>query len=270
MNCEDFSQVIHELADYKPMQATVRDAAMSHVALCADCAAKLAESVAVSRDLVLAASAESESAPLRVKQNLLAAFTELHETEPATLDLIDQRVVSLVDVRARKLRWMTAAAISLAAAILIAVILPIWKDGAQPNQTPQSNVQAGVVEPPRLAADEIHSAPPALERKPDGVAANDGIAASAGRSRRVPKPRRLEARARQTETVAPSSGEYLALTYLAKTTAFESGTVVRVELSRSALASLGLPVTFEGSATSVKADVVIGDDGVAQAIRLVQ
>ena len=38
----------------------------------------------------------------------------------------------------------------------------------------------------------------------------------------------------------------------------------------AALASLGIRMNFEGTGKSVKADVVIGDDGVAQAIRLVQ
>ena len=76
---------------------------------------------------------------------------------------------------------------------------------------------------------------------------------------------------REPAAVEQASGnEYLPLTYLADATAMESGTVVRVELSRSALISLGVPVQPDRSDETLKADVVLGDDGVARAIRLVQ
>src|SRR6185295_19728296 len=55
-----------------------------------------------------------------------------------------------------------------------------------------------------------------------------------------------------------TSNEFLPLTYLASSTAMESGTVVRVKLSRSTLISLGLPVNAEGSNEMVRADLVVG------------
>jgi hypothetical protein len=59
------------------------------------------------------------------------------------------------------------------------------------------------------------------------------------------------------------------LTYLASATAIDTGTIVRVQLSKSALVRLGLPINIESSNESVRAEVIIGDDGVARAIRLV-
>lgn len=50
----------------------------------------------------------------------------------------------------------------------------------------------------------------------------------------------------------------------------ESGQLVRVELPRSALASLGLPVNVEREHELVKADVLLGNDGLARAIRFVR
>ena len=73
-----------------------------------------------------------------------------------------------------------------------------------------------------------------------------------------------------SETVTRNTGHYLPLTYLAKGTAIDSGTVVRVELSRAALASFGFGGGVESSAESVRADVILGDDGVVRAIRLVE
>ena len=44
----------------------------------------------------------------------------------------------------------------------------------------------------------------------------------------------------------------------------------RVELPRSSLASFGLPVNLERAGERIKADVVVGNDGMARAIRFVR
>jgi hypothetical protein len=60
------------------------------------------------------------------------------------------------------------------------------------------------------------------------------------------------------------------LTYDGGALAMESGHVVRVELPRTALVSMGLPMNPERAGELVKADVLMGDDGVARAIRFVR
>jgi hypothetical protein len=50
----------------------------------------------------------------------------------------------------------------------------------------------------------------------------------------------------------------------------ESGQLVRVQLPRAALASLGLPSNIERQNEPVKADVLLGYDGLARAIRFVR
>ncbi|HYN85138.1 MAG TPA: hypothetical protein VER32_07800, partial [Pyrinomonadaceae bacterium] len=50
----------------------------------------------------------------------------------------------------------------------------------------------------------------------------------------------------------------------------DSGHLVRVELPRSALARFGLPLNAERAGERVKADVLMGDDGIARAIRFVR
>ena len=49
----------------------------------------------------------------------------------------------------------------------------------------------------------------------------------------------------------------------------EDGSIVRVVLSRSALLSLGVPVTDSGAGDRIPADLVLSEDGSPQAIRLV-
>jgi len=50
----------------------------------------------------------------------------------------------------------------------------------------------------------------------------------------------------------------------------ESGQLVRVQVPRAALASLGLPLNAERGNEPVKADVLVGYDGLARAIRFVR
>ena len=260
MNCEDFNEIINELADSKPMAVSIRDAGVSHVALCAGCAAKLANARAVSRTLMLAAGAESEEAPARIKSNLMAAFAQ-QRAEPVT----NGNVVHLSS--RREPRWWTAAAVAAAAAVLLfAVILPFWKSARAPiSQPPQIAENA----PPVM----VPTAAPSPAEKPAPVTNPDSTNKGGGGSRkpRVSRePNRRVVKAGEIETVAQNtSTEFLPLTYLARATAIDTGTIVRVQLSKSALLRLGLPINIESSNESVRAEVVIGDDGVARAIRLV-
>ena len=74
---------------------------------------------------------------------------------------------------------------------------------------------------------------------------------------------------------APAGGEEIAtdfipLTQDARLAASEGGQVVRVELPRTALQRFGLPMNVEHAGGRVKADVLLGYDGVARAIRFVR
>lgn len=60
---------------------------------------------------------------------------------------------------------------------------------------------------------------------------------------------------------------FMPLTYTA--TAPQDGMVVRVAVPRATLLAMGLPVNGERTEENVKADVLMGMDGVALAIRLV-
>src|SRR4029077_2224657 len=51
---------------------------------------------------------------------------------------------------------------------------------------------------------------------------------------------------------------------------FERGRLVRVKLPRSALTAFGLPVNEERFEERIQADVLVGEDGLARAIRFVK
>jgi|HubBroStandDraft_1064217.scaffolds.fasta_scaffold23332_2 hypothetical protein len=62
---------------------------------------------------------------------------------------------------------------------------------------------------------------------------------------------------------------FIPLPYADDPSAFDEGTVVRVEMPRAALASFGLPVAAMESDGTVRADLIVSADGTPQAIRLV-
>ncbi|MCI0662570.1 MAG: hypothetical protein L0220_16000, partial [Acidobacteria bacterium] len=50
----------------------------------------------------------------------------------------------------------------------------------------------------------------------------------------------------------------------------DRGKVIRVQMPSSALIAFGLPVNVERPDTPVKADLLLGEDGMARAIRFVR
>lgn len=249
MNCQDFDKIVTELADYQPMLSAARDAGVSHAAWCADCARKLVDTRAVSASLLVAAAAETETAPSTVKANLLAAFAEQARQHSAS------NVVQIAEQRTRRWPLVAGLTVAAAAAILLAVILPMWQRASRETAPP---IKAAVTSP---APNNVNPVAPIGIEPP-------AVAIVKKKPNAIRKAKLQPVRGYQT-VAAKSRDEYVPLTYLAKTTAIDTGTIVRVRLSRAALVSLGLPVN-ENTSDSVSAEVVMGDDGVARAIRLVQ
>lgn len=66
-----------------------------------------------------------------------------------------------------------------------------------------------------------------------------------------------------------SETAFVALPFADDPDAVQGGEVVRVVLTRSALASLGVPTLGTGSSDQIPADLLLSDDGTPEAIRLV-
>ena len=92
-----------------------------------------------------------------------------------------------------------------------------------------------------------------------------------------PAPASLPAGARATiaareeaeASLAGENGDFVALSYGEDLRELDSLQVVSVELPRAALAGLGWPAADSVTTGSVKAEVIVGHDGVARAIRFV-
>jgi len=99
------------------------------------------------------------------------------------------------------------------------------------------------------------------------------LAAALGPSTR-PTPARIRSVTRQPPPVVrvAERGDTLQLAplYAAPLTDVESGQVIRVGLPRSALRSMGWPLPEVPGAGLVPAEVLVGEDGLARAVRLVR
>ena len=81
-----------------------------------------------------------------------------------------------------------------------------------------------------------------------------------------PQHRRVRSANRSSEVAT----EFLPLTYVDDLGGQQSGHIVRMKVPRSALIAFGVPMNMERAGELITADVMIGDDGLARAIRFVQ
>jgi hypothetical protein len=300
MNCQEFESRMDTLARGALADARTLTEASAHEESCGTCAARLEDERALSGGLrALASGMKDAEAPARVETALVAAFRARAASEGAEDSGragVVANVAPLVP-RAPARRWSwarTAAAASLAAAASVALFVLV-RPGAvvdAPRAVGQAEVgqpevkqsgagasELGMIEPPPGAVGtgksqhvtEVNSpdvegltreAPGALTDRPvrrAGAARPRATNASYGAGGARPP---AGARAQEIATEFIPLGQYAQA---------EEGHLVRVELPRSALASFGLlPVNAEAAGGRVKADVLLGEDGTARAIRFIR
>ena len=259
MTCQSFENVLVDLARSMPMEASVRDRALAHVASCDGCGRRLAQERLLTGGLqALATETKSAVAPDKLQQNLVAALR--------------QQRVALQPVRTHYSRRYLA----VAAALLLAVAAGIT--GYRMRQAPPVDLRArslptaettgpASLTPPIKETAEV----PPIKQKPTPIVAK----------KQRPGKLRPEASAQSTfvsvvvGTVTDSESAEVASHFMPlgdtnPSNIQEASQVVRVELPRYAMARFGLPVNMERYDERVKADVWLGADGLARAIRFVQ
>ncbi len=271
MNCQEFEKLAAELAcDHVWLDALKRRSALAHAMACAACARRLADERELNAMLgALAESTEHEAAPPHLKQTLLAAFDQIghersHTFAPPATPVAP--MTKVVPIAARLWpRWALAAAatILIVAAIAIAFRALNSDHERQPmiGGTPPAPAQTPVQPEPKP-----EMTPPQPNRERAVAQAETGA-----NPKRRPARRQSEAEASALEHSAGGgqTSDFIPLTYLTDEKALQNGLLVRVEMPRSALIALGMPLNAARNDANVKADVVLGDNGVAYAIRVV-
>lgn len=264
MNCREFSQRVRDLAADRLMDALIRRSALAHSISCRACSALLAEERSVNEDLRLYAEATDQAlASPRLKQSLRAAFDAWHSatapaaTAPAaTASAATAPVAPVIDfptaVPRRWARWTLAAAAGLIALLAVGVLLSARREGSVAPATPIARETPVVAPTPSLTTEGAQTG---------------AQVANAPRRRAVRASR--SSRAASTR-VSEETTAFIPLTYLGGASPSDGGLIVRVEVPRTTLLSLGLPLNLDRREELIKADLLVGDDGIARAIRLVE
>lgn len=237
MNCSDVEKYFPQLAGNGLIEAATQSAALRHAEGCASCAARLAgERVLIAGVGAVRAAIANEQAPAHLEQLLLSAF---RERATAVTGTHASGMLHASGVRT----WKVAA---VAAAILLAATIGtmVLVRSGSPTAPPQAKAEAPLMS----------------EGTPNAAADQDQVAES-------PKShRRTRRRPPRVETVT----EYFPLSEGDDLESLEFTQVVRVELTPSALREVGLPASYASEGEFIKADIALGHDGIARAIRFVR
>lgn len=234
MNCTEFESVVVDIARSALIEAAARRDGLAHATGCDRCGRRLANEQALSGLLAVAAAEDSgRTAPAAVEQALLSAFRE--------------REIS--GRPGRRVWWLGAVGAAVAALLVISVTV---RKSREPQIVKVPTVlPAPAVEPTKIIAPVYRE-----QRKPPVRTLR------AARSKTpMPKPRSIE---ENREVVT----EFMPVIY--DPAPVEHGRMVRVRLPRSALAAFGLPMNEQRAEETIQADVVLGEDGLARAVRFVK
>ena len=257
MNCSDFETIIVEIARDCLMEAATRERGLEHVRSCASCATLLVEERALSRDLrALSARCSAEEIPERIETALLAAFRQgMGQTRRSDPTNVAPR---------RRRRSLAVAALAL---LTFGVSLAGWiasssKRGAQgPGPIDGRAASTNVLATP----EKPDQTPPRIVEGPKHDRSIPGQATRGRQKRLASASRRSSSNDAPREFVTPffpvmQGGDLIPL---------DGGQLVRVRMPRSNLIPLGIPLDQGRASETIKADVLLSNDGLARAIRLV-
>jgi hypothetical protein len=248
MNCQDFEKLALDFARNSLLDATTRDQGLIHMEGCERCAARLAEERALlARMRAVVVEMAGEEPPARVDETLLAAFR-------ARTAATDSSTVFAGQGRVRHMSGWKLAAVAAGILILISVMAIFWRSAS--SRKPQGEERAVAPTPINTP---VHQAEPPYGR----------VLVAAEQPKNEPKRARRRAPVSDSDE-AEVVTQFFPLREGEDLTTLDSLQVVRVELPGSALGEVGLPVDPETADDPVKADVVLGQDGLARAIRFVR
>jgi anti-sigma factor RsiW len=232
MNCEEFELIGLDAERDATLSEVTRAAAREHSSTCSRCAALQDSWQAARFELrALAEDAAMAQAPARVEMRLRQEFRTQHVT------LIGRRTAVAV-------AWALAAAAVLAGAVS-------WRNW---RRTPGEE-----------ASKHEMSVPSAPEQNPAN--AGENLSAMAKAAATPAEPKNVSKSAPPVTANEEDAGTFTLLpgNLPAET---EDAAIVRVRMQRGALGALGLPVNEERAGEWIQVDLLVGNDGLPQAVRL--
>jgi hypothetical protein len=249
MNCRNFENFVLALARNRLIDARSREQSLLHAEVCDACASRLSEERALLAGVrAVAAELALQEAPAQLEPVLLSAFREQKAVKVTPVEL---PMPSPGPVRpGRQLQALAAAVL-----LLISLAAMLWLQQGWLKGQPKQAVSPSTPEPQAGSLPDV-----AVTEK--NVTHQTAAANPQRRARRQPRA----SRPRDVEVVT----EFFPLLEGDDLNALESGQIVRVELSGAAFLAAGLPIDAALADEPVKADVILGHDGQARAIRFVR
>jgi hypothetical protein len=278
MNCEKFLAVANDLAREQiqsahqdgfagmpQMETNERESALAHAKECDSCAGLWEEECGLTLGLRnLAQETSALSAPPELEAKMLTAFRERGKVTP---------IVRPFPTPGRQTRyWLAAVAAALLIVFGVFLVRGRVSNGAKPqvavDKTAQPENTPGVQA--NVEAKQIYSKAPASppRRNPTNrfVSTNPAVKRLNGSTNAVAVAAKSSEEDQGNKEVVT---DFFPIGYGNAPNLQDGGQLLRVELPRSAVTRFGLPINMDRTSERVKADVLVGADGLAQAIRFV-
>ena len=277
MNCHSFEEILTELARNRTPDQTVDESmhksSLAHLNECKACELRLQEDRALTHRLdEMAREMKCFTAPASVEEALRNTF-RLTFSQPVLTARAMEHPAN------RSVRWHRWA---LAAAAVLLIVLGITglrlRAGRQSPSEPGPLETTGLKTPRELPL-TVKGGSSNLPSKPDKEL-TVAVRPKSSHRRTTRVTGRHGNTSPQTTVATPNTissnsesevvTRFMPIGYAGPINLQEGGQLVRVELPRSAMLSMGLPVNMDRYTERVKADVLLGADGLARAIRFVQ
>ncbi len=253
MNCSEFQHNCHELVRDQ-MEGRERIEALAHAAECSRCAGYMEDERRLSLKLAfLSQIVQKHEAPARLEDALVTAFRG-HAAQAGANAGIPLHAGPRYWAYQKFWLWGGGAA-ALAAVIVLMVVLQAERHSPRQGSSSSVGPAATSAQEP-VPASNVSAREAAAQPRP-GVE-------SAPRSQNATSPARTP---RGEGTIVADATGFVPLIYCDEINCGTPGDIVRVELPASSLPMMGL--VSDNRTGPVRADVVIGEDGIARAIRLV-
>jgi hypothetical protein len=217
------------------------------------------------------ASVEKEPVPQRMEEDLRMAFRR-------EMQVRNGAVTSMPNRRARfGWSWRLAA---VAACVAVVAGAALWRTNLE--RAPKPVVAKEMAEKPAKApvvetatrVEAPRALPPRAQRKRKPAKPHQVLA-----SRYLGKEHnRSVARVESVQESEPVTGrpqtammtEFVAVPYAPPFAPSDRGQLIRLQVPRNAMRRFGIPVSIERWSDRVEADVLLGEDGIARAVRFVK
>jgi hypothetical protein len=251
MKCQEFEPIIISMARGQLVEPAAREMALAHLDRCARCAIAFEEQQALTAGILVAAeSLANQGASASVEEALRFAFRKQ----------VVRFTASGINPQPPENWRRPRRAIGAAAAVILLLAFLAGSDWLKSPPADQKQETANLPATP---------SPSAPGKKKEAQARAEGrrdqkIVSNSAGSRLLSKLQNVR---RNVENANEIATRFYPLVEENEMAPLESGVIVRVEAPASTLISFGLPITAENINRPVQADLLLGQDGLARAIR---